>query len=137
MAVPGLRVVSRAAVVNSVAIFSFHFLFRVFVSVPSCCRHASLSCRHAKPELRWKSPICWGLALGLPSQLAVGRPAGSHPCSAAGHRRSLSRPVELQALRFSEFTAIGQLAGRTAVTPAVAEQASGVAGVLLFTVVKC
>jgi len=46
-------------------------------------------------------------------------------------------PAELQALRFSGFPAIGQRAGRTAVPPAVAEQASGVAGVLLFTVVKC
>ena len=52
MATAGLRVMLPAAVVNSVAIFSFHFLFRVFVSVPSCCRRTSLSCRHANPELR-------------------------------------------------------------------------------------
>ena len=52
MATAGLRVMLRAAVVNSIAIFSFHFLFRVFVSVPSCCRHTSLSCRHANLELR-------------------------------------------------------------------------------------
>ena len=62
MATAGLRVMLRAAVVNSIAIFSFHFLFRVFVSVPRCCWHTSLSCRHAKLELLGNSPICWGLA---------------------------------------------------------------------------
>ena len=52
MAAAGLRVILRAAVVKSVAIFSFHLLFRVLVSVPRCSRHTSLSCRHANPELR-------------------------------------------------------------------------------------
>jgi len=46
-------------------------------------------------------------------------------------------PAELHGLRFSGFGATGQRAGRTAAPPAIAEQASGVAGVLLFKVVKC
>jgi hypothetical protein len=42
MAVAGARGLIHDAVVNSVAMVSFHFLVRVFVFVPRYCRHASL-----------------------------------------------------------------------------------------------
>ena len=41
MAVAGARGFIRDAVVNSVAMLSFHFLFRAFVFVPRYCRHAA------------------------------------------------------------------------------------------------
>ena len=42
MAVAGARGLIHDAVVNPVAMVSFHFLLRVFVFVPRYCRHAYL-----------------------------------------------------------------------------------------------
>jgi len=56
MAVAGARGLIHDAVVNSVAMVSFHFLLRVFIFVPRCCRHAFLELSPCQPGDALKEP---------------------------------------------------------------------------------